>query len=180
MYSKYFEQMGISKQTPKPLEGSLVEFNCEAVEVEVSVELPVTLKDVDLEKTVMLQFCVVKLPSAYNVILGQPFLNAARAILSSWHVCLKLLTSRGVGTLRGNQRVARQCYFANLCANSTKVLHTDDIRNAKPDKWMDVRRRTDSVDKLEPVNIFEGNLEKIILVGTKLEQEVREALIAVL
>ncbi|KAJ7982768.1 Gag-pol polyprotein [Quillaja saponaria] len=93
MYSKCFNQMGISRQTLKPFKGSLVGFNGEAVEVEGSVELPVTLKDGNLKKTVMLQFCLVKLPSAYNVILGRPFLNAVRAIPSSWHVCLKFLTS---------------------------------------------------------------------------------------
>ncbi|KAJ7942874.1 Retrovirus-related Pol polyprotein from transposon 17.6 [Quillaja saponaria] len=153
MYYKCFDQMRISRQTLKPFEGSLVGFNGEAVEVEGLVELPVTLKDGNFEKMVMLEFCVVKLPSAYNVILG---------------------------TLRGNHKVARQCYFASLSTKSVEVLHTDDIKDAKPDKRMDIRRRPDSVDKFEPVNLFEGNLEKAFLVGTELEQGVREALIAVL
>ncbi|KAJ7969188.1 Retrovirus-related Pol polyprotein, partial [Quillaja saponaria] len=119
-------------------------------------------------------------PLAYNVILGQLFLNAARAIPSSWHVCLKFLTAQGVGTLRRNQRVAWQCYFASLRTKSAEVLHMDNIRDARPDKQMDIRRRPDSVDKFESVNLFEGNLEKTVLVGTELEQGVREALIALL
>ena len=54
-------------------------------------------------------------PSAYNMLLGMPFLNhAIRAIPSAYHMVVKFPTENGVGMVQGNQRVARECYLASM------------------------------------------------------------------
>ncbi|RRT32529.1 hypothetical protein B296_00047995 [Ensete ventricosum] len=43
-------------------------------------------------KTLMVSFMVVKLPSAYNAIIGRPTLNQLKAVVSTYHRLLKFLT----------------------------------------------------------------------------------------
>ena len=50
----------------------------------------------------MIKFLVVKCPSVYNVILGQPSLNNLKAITSTYHLAMKFPTDGGVGVVRGD------------------------------------------------------------------------------
>lgn len=60
---------------------SLVEFFKDAILVEVVIILPVTAFQAPKQATVMLNFMVVRVPSAYNVILGDqvwtPFMSSS-------------------------------------------------------------------------------------------------------
>ena len=58
------------------------------------------------------EFLVVDRPASYNVIMGTPWLNAMRAIPSTYHLCLKFPTPNGVEVIWGNQRVSQVCYAA--------------------------------------------------------------------
>ena len=53
-------------------------------------------------------------PSAYNVLLGRPSLNAIKAIPSAYHMVIKFPTTNGVEMVRGDQHVARECYVDEL------------------------------------------------------------------
>ena len=59
-------------------------------------------------------FLVVDCSSACNAILGRPTLNSWKAITSTYHLMIKFPTEYGVGEVRGNQVVARECYIAML------------------------------------------------------------------
>ena len=53
-----------------------------------------------LEKTThMVDFLVVDKPSAYNIILGRPTLNAVKAMVSTYHLAMKFPTPFGEGIL---------------------------------------------------------------------------------
>ena len=56
----------------------------------------------------MVDFMVVKVPSAYNFLLGRPSQNALRAIGSSPHLKVKFPTPHRIGEVKGDQQVARQ------------------------------------------------------------------------
>ena len=58
----------------------------------------------------MIEFIVVDTPSAYNAILGRPFLSGIRGVLSVYHNVLKFPVGTGVGEVRGDQQAARNCY----------------------------------------------------------------------
>ena len=57
------------------------------------------------------KFPIVDAPSAYNMLLGRPSLNAVRAIPFAYHMVVKFPTENGVGMVRGDQWVAMECYF---------------------------------------------------------------------
>ncbi|KAL0420909.1 UNVERIFIED_CONTAM: hypothetical protein Slati_3113800 [Sesamum latifolium] len=47
------------------------------------------------QRTYMLKFLVVDVPSAYNIILGRPTLNAFQAVISTYHMKIKFPTPSG-------------------------------------------------------------------------------------
>ena len=61
-----------------------------------------------------MRFLIIDAPSAYNMLLGRPSLNAIKAIPSAYHMMIKFPTTSGVGMVRGYQRVARECYSASV------------------------------------------------------------------
>ncbi|KAL0448850.1 UNVERIFIED_CONTAM: hypothetical protein Slati_1441400 [Sesamum latifolium] len=61
-------------------------------------------------KTCMLKFLVVDVPSAYNVILGRPTLNAFQVVISIYHMKIKFPTPGGVGEVQGDHLQSRKIY----------------------------------------------------------------------
>ena len=88
----------------------LIGFGNEEVKVQVVVTLPLTLGEEPKTTTTMVDFMVVKVSSAYNVLLGRPSQNALRAVGSSPHLKVKFSTPHSIREVEGDQQVARQCY----------------------------------------------------------------------
>ena len=57
---------------------------------------------------------MVDCSSIYNAILGRPTLNSWKTVTSTYHLMTKFPTDYGVGELRRNQVVARECYVAMM------------------------------------------------------------------
>ena len=53
-------------------------------------------------------------PSAYNMLLGRPSLNAIRVVPSAYHMVIKFPNANGVGVVRGNQHISRECYLVSM------------------------------------------------------------------
>ncbi|XP_013617393.1 PREDICTED: uncharacterized protein LOC106323890 [Brassica oleracea var. oleracea] len=53
------------------------------------------------------EFLVIDRPTSYNAIVGTPWLNSMRAIPSTFHLCLKFPTPRGVETIQGDRRMSQ-------------------------------------------------------------------------
>ena len=66
-------------------------------------------------------------PSAYNILLGMPSLNAIRAIPSAYHMVIKFPTMNEVGMVRGNQRIARECYSASVKKKAIGNNYMDEL-----------------------------------------------------
>jgi len=75
-----------------------------------SIILPVAIGEPPKQVNNMVEFVVVDVPSAYNMILGRPFLSKIRGVLSIYHNVLKFPVDNEVGNLRGDQQMARKCY----------------------------------------------------------------------
>ena len=60
--------------------------------VEGAITLPVTVHIEPYQRTLRLTFLVINVPSAYNVILERPSLNAFRAVVSTYHLLVKFLS----------------------------------------------------------------------------------------
>ena len=96
-----------------------------------SVQLVLTLGDPPCQAITTIKFLIVDAPSTYNMLLGRPSLNAIRAIPSSYHMVVKFPTENGVGMVRGDQRVARECYLTSMKQKAVDSIHMDelDMRN---------------------------------------------------
>ena len=65
------------------------------------------------------------MPSTYNIILGRPALNRLRIATSTYYLKVKFPTGHGVGEIRGDQVLAKECHQAALAfgENHTWVIN---------------------------------------------------------
>ncbi|XP_057976097.1 uncharacterized protein LOC131163521 [Malania oleifera] len=106
--------MKIGKERLKPVSTPLVGFGRDTVHPLGTITLPVTIGTTPQQVTMLTEFLVVDRPSVYNVILGHPFLNAVRAVTSTYHLKVKFLTPQGIGFAKGDQAAAQSCYVMAL------------------------------------------------------------------
>ncbi|XP_022849947.1 uncharacterized protein LOC111372035 [Olea europaea var. sylvestris] len=102
---------------------------------------------------------------AYNAIYGRPLLNAAGAVPSTYQQIMKFPTSRGIGSVRGDQHASRKCYVDSIQAKSPPSVMMLDVELP--------RERIEPLDMIEKIFINEG---KEFLVGTGLGSEEKEKL----
>ena len=112
-------------------------------------------------------FLVVDSPSSYNMIIGQLTLNHWKAATSTYCLKVKFPTEQGVGEIRGDQVLARECYQAVL---ASKENHT----------WIIEDKMLEIVEKLETIEFVEGNPIKTTQVGTSLNPQMKEEIISFL
>ena len=92
-----------------------------------SIQLVLTLGEPPCQATATARFLIVDAPSAYNMRLGRPSLEAIKAVPSAYHMVIKFPTIHGVGTVRGDQRVARECYTASMKQKAVDNVNTDEL-----------------------------------------------------
>ena len=107
---------------------------------------------------------VVDCSSSYNVIIGRPTLNKWKAATSTYCLKVKFPTDNGVGKVKGDQVLARECYQAILAA---KENHT----------WMIEESEEDKMEALEIVALTEGKTTKTTRIGTTLSLDLRTRLV---
>ena len=56
--------------------------------------------------------------SPYNTILGRPILGIVKAITSTHHLMMKFSISTGIGEVKGDQKIARQCFITAMKTES--------------------------------------------------------------
>ena len=119
--------MGIEREKLEPFNAYLRGFYGERVLPLGSIQLVLTLGDPPCQATTTIRFLIVDAPSAYNTLLGRPSLNTIRAIPSAYHMVIKFPTANGVGMVRGNQRVARECYSASMKQKTVNNIYMDEL-----------------------------------------------------
>ena len=95
-------KLGISDDQLKPFPMSFIGFGNEKVKVQGVVTLLLTLGEEPKTTTTMVDFIVVKVPLAYNVLLGQPSQNALRVVGSSPYLKVKFSMPYGIGIVKGD------------------------------------------------------------------------------
>ena len=80
---------------------------------------------------------------------------------------MKFLIEQGIGEIKGDQVLARECYQAVL---ASKENHTWTIEEKTPEV----------IKKLETIELVEGNPEKTTQIGTNLNLEMKEEIISFL
>ena len=130
-----------------------------------------TLGDPPCQATEAVKFLIVDSPSAYNILLGRPSLNAIRAIPSAYHMVIKFPTLNGVGMLRGDQRVARECYSASRKQKVVSSTCMDEL-----DMRDDVSIRPTPSEELQQLH-QDDQPEHLVYIGSKLAKDIRDLLI---
>lgn len=75
-------------------------FSGEIVQSAGTTTLSVLAGNTPCTTLIIVDFLVVKDPSTYNTIIGQPTLNKFRAITSTYHMKVKFPTAQGIGEIR--------------------------------------------------------------------------------
>nr|GEW92621.1 reverse transcriptase domain-containing protein [Tanacetum cinerariifolium] len=97
MYEHYFRNL--SYQIGSRLKESLIPLVGISGEVSYSmgvIDLEVTIGECERNRTVIIEFTVVKSPSPYNALLGRTGMRSLRALASTIHSMIKFSTSNGI------------------------------------------------------------------------------------
>ena len=105
------------------------------------------------------------------MLLGRPSLNALRVIPSAYHMVIKFPTENGVGMVRGNQLIAKECYSASMKQNTVDSIYMDEL-----DMRDEVTTRPVPSEELEPVQLGDQP-EHLVYIGSKLVEDIRSSLI---
>ena len=170
IFASAFDKMGIGRERLEPVNTHLRGFSGEKVLPLGSIQLVLTLRDPPFQATTTARFLIVDAPSAYNMLLGRPSLNAIKAIPSAYHMMIKFPTVSGVGMVRGDQRVARECYSASMEQKAVDNIYLDklDIRD-------EVLTRPEPSEELEPVSL-DDDPEHLAYIGSKLAEDLKSLL----
>ena len=148
IFALAFDKMGIGREKLDPVNACLRGFPGERVLTLGSVQLVLTLGDLPCQATTMVRFLIVDTPSAYNMLLGRPSPNAIRAFPSAYHKVIKFPTINGVGMVRGNQHIARECYSASINQITIDNIYMDEL-----DMRDEVTTRPTPSEELEHVQL---------------------------
>ena len=88
--------MDIGREKLEPVSTHLRGFSGEKVLPLGSIQLVLTLGDPPCQATTAVKFLIVDAPSAYNMLLGRPSLNAIKAIPSAYYMMIKFPTTGGI------------------------------------------------------------------------------------
>lgn len=99
---------------------------------EGSIRLPVRIGDNIEARDLMVDFLIIKVPAAYNVIIGRPFIHDAQEIVSTYHLTMIYMSNLEKPTkIRGSEI---------LLLNSAENTRKDGTQN-KPDKGNQRQKR---------------------------------------
>ena len=164
IYLPAFQQLRLDPKRLRPFDSPLVSFNGDRVYPKGIMTLTVTAGSYPVQLTRQVDFLVVDCPTSYNVITGRPTLNKWKAATSTYYLKVKFPTDNGVGKVKGDQVLARECYQAVLAG---KENHT----------WVIEEMEEDRIEALETVELIKGEANKTTKIGTTLSPEMRTRLI---
>ena len=170
IFASAFDKMGIGRERMELVSTHLRGFSGEKVLPLGSIQLVLTLGDPPCHATTTARFLVVDAPYAYNMLLGRPSLNAIKAIPSAYHMMIKFPTVSGVGMVRGDQRVARECYSASMKQKAVDNIYLDEL-----DMRDEVLTLPKPSKELELVSL-DDDPEHLSYIGSKLAEDLKSPL----
>ena len=167
IFASAFDKMGIGREKLEPVNTHLRGFSREKVLPLGSIQLVLTLGETPCQVTTTARFLIVDAPSAYNMLLGRPSLNAIKAIPSAYHMMIKFPTESGVGMVRGDQRVAREFYLASVKQKAVDNIYMDEL-----DMRDEVLTRPEPSEELELVSL-DDDPEHLAYISSKLTEDLK-------
>ncbi|KAL5560386.1 hypothetical protein UlMin_036597 [Ulmus minor] len=112
LFLNALQEMKIDESNIRRCTTVLVGFNGEQKFTIGDIALPVYAGGINLN----VNFTVLDSPSAYNMILGRPWIHKMRAVPSTFHQVIRFPTKWGIKEIRGEQSISRECYRNTLRA----------------------------------------------------------------
>jgi len=98
-----------------PLVHPILGFGGQEVNSTGMIRLPLRFGDKAKARTLEVDFLVVDMPTAYNVILGWLTLHKVKSVIAQYLLQLQFKADdRNVGTMQGDQRTTRECYLISI------------------------------------------------------------------
>jgi hypothetical protein len=150
LYYDTFDRMGLDPEQLQPFKGTLTGFTGEQVHVRGYITLKTTFGSGSHAKTIRVRYLVVNSPSSYNIIIGRPAFNLLGGFLSTKFLVMKYpLDSGKIGTIRGDQKLSRECYHNSLRLQKTKKKSSSEVTHEV--NMIDLDPREDfQQERLEP------------------------------
>ncbi|KAK3030066.1 hypothetical protein RJ639_038477 [Escallonia herrerae] len=169
-----FKKMNILIDHLRKMDTLLYGFSNQLVTIEGIIALPVVVDTPSMQANFMINFVVVKVPSAYNGILGRPSLYRLQAVVSTYHLKMKFPTEYRVGEVKGDQTTARQCYMASCRSKNKEALIIEDLRE---DTKM---QRGKPIEELISIEVYPGKENKTVRIGLNLKGDTKLELVNLL
>ncbi|VFR03165.1 unnamed protein product [Cuscuta campestris] len=178
MYEKTFQDLGLNRKDLRPVRTPLSGFTRDSIEAEGVITMPVIVGDGAHKAKLKMEFMIVSINCAHNMILGRPGLEDLECVISPYYLCMKFPTPLGIGVARGDQKLARSCYV-----RITKKLPRDEMMVVHAHEEM---RKLEGRSKAEPAEDVEEVLldprapERKVKIGASLTGSQRKHLMDVL
>ncbi|XP_020973549.1 uncharacterized protein LOC107646977 isoform X3 [Arachis ipaensis] len=189
LFYSTFLKMNLSEKLIQPSSGELVGFSGERVPIKGYIWLKTTIGENPLSRTLDIQYLIVDCISPYNIILGRPALNMFRAVISTFHLCVKFQAQDGrIATIHSDRQQARQCYNSSLKRSDTrrrqhevKAIQTREeiLSLAELDPRGDAQERPQPTDELQKIQLTSKS-EQVTYIGQALQGQDRADLIKLL
>ncbi|KAK3005789.1 hypothetical protein RJ639_016874 [Escallonia herrerae] len=174
LFHDAFKKMNIPTDRLRKMDTPLYGFSNHPVAAEGIIALPVAIGTPPAQANFMLDFVVVKVPSAYNAILGRPALNQLQAVVSTYHLKMKFPTEHGIGEVKGDQTTARQCYVTSCRSKNKEALIFEDLQE---DTKM---QRGEPVEDLVSIEVYPREENKTVRIGSNLKEDTKLELVNLL
>ncbi|KAJ9561272.1 hypothetical protein OSB04_006432 [Centaurea solstitialis] len=112
IFAETLKIMGIDRSNIVRRTTTLIGFNGDATSTLGEIILPVFAKGINKQT----KFNVIDCPSAYNAILGRPWIHDMKAVPSTYHQKIKFPSPWGVQEIVSEKKIARECYKITMKA----------------------------------------------------------------
>ncbi|VFQ60864.1 unnamed protein product [Cuscuta campestris] len=173
MYEKTFQDLGLNRKDLRPVRTPLSGFTGDSIEAEGVIAVPVIVGDGAHKAKLKMEFMVVSINCAHNMILGRPGLEDLECVISPYYLCMKFPTPSGTGVARGDQKLARSCYVRitkKLPRDETLVVHAQEEMR---------KLEAEPTEEVEEVPLDPQIPERKVKVGASLTTSQRRRLVDV-
>ncbi|KAL0415748.1 UNVERIFIED_CONTAM: hypothetical protein Slati_3406700 [Sesamum latifolium] len=189
LFGEAYDQMQLEDIPLEKVNTSLYGFAGEVVHPSGMILLPLTLGTGYTRRTCMLKFLVVDVPSAYNVILRRPTINAFQAIISMYHMKIKFPTLERVWEVQGDPLQSRKCYIEAARKGQKKSSNKAPKeapsckrgKDGEPEKDSETSKGTppkvQPAEELLNIELVPGDPKKVTRIGSQMDETTRREVV---
>ncbi|VFQ82147.1 unnamed protein product [Cuscuta campestris] len=178
MYEKTFQDLGLNRKDLRPVRTPLSGFTGDSIEAEGVITVPVIVGDGAHKAKLNMEFMVVSINCAHNMILGRPGLEDLECVISPYYLCMKFPTPSRIGVARGDKKLARSFYVRitrKLPRDETLVVHAQEEM-----RKLEAKSKAEPAEEAEEVPLDPQTPERKVKVGASLTGSQRKRLVDVL